>query len=345
MGNLKRAKKESRKKLGFFGSFFPSKEQRNDLKLRNRMKICAFSIFIMWASSLKTAVYIASFAIDVPSILTSYDSCKSAFQVALDEKENFETCVDVQIEQCKISLDAAIELELNRVNLASYHNSRVVKSIVNASSDCTDDYTKLKSALETWTALEQVVPIDNSSCSAEEQDMLLTTVASIETFKTEAFGVSTKFEEKSRGTLNRMIDYTKKRTAYDQEYLYNHSNAVQTFLDEEIIILPFDISEIVENITEAVSTLTSCMSLNNASFCQIQHDLNSTFTSVKTTAEKFKQDSFEKYMEKMDTYQKYYDEMYAAMEGYESNLMTKIEKWKTLYSSKYSVFLCTSYHN
>ena len=138
-----------------FHSFLPSKKQRNDRKLRNRMKLCSLSIFIMWASSLKTALYITSFAIDVPTILTSYNSCKSTFEVTRNEKEKFSTCVNVQVEQCESRLEVATERESERVNIASAHNSRIVKRMIDASRNCTGDYTAVRGALEAWQALEQ----------------------------------------------------------------------------------------------------------------------------------------------------------------------------------------------
>ncbi len=334
MNCLKSGGKRNRKETGPFRSFFPSREQRNDPELKNRMKLCVLSIFLMWASSLGTTMYIASYSIDVPSILSLYHSCKSAFQVILDEKERFGSCVDVQIEQCKSSLHKAIKLELDRVNLASNQNTKFVKEIADASNNCSDTYTKLKNVLESWTALDQVVTFNNSSCSAKDQAMLLSSLVSIQTFKNEALRVSAYFEENSRNTFNQIVDFTKKRAAYDKEYLLNHSNTVQAFFDTEIVLEPFDISYVVNNITDNLEILSSCMSLKNSSNCKIQHYLNTAFINVKALAEKFKSDSYETYMEKIKVYEKYYNEMFGVLKDFESDLKTKVETWKKYYGGK-----------
>ena len=85
----------------FFDSFFPSKQQLHDKRLQNRMKVCVLAIALMWATSLKVAVYISTEAIEVPSAQTLYRSCKSAFEVTVEEQAKYSNCIKVQLDQCK----------------------------------------------------------------------------------------------------------------------------------------------------------------------------------------------------------------------------------------------------
>lgn len=311
----------------------PTRKQSNDPKLRNRMKLCALSILIMWASSLKSVVYIVSFAIDVPSILTSYHSCKSAFQVTRDEEKRFSSCVDIQLDQCKSILEAETDRESERANLASLHNSQVLKHVTHYSSNCVADYTELRNSLEAWIALKQSIPTHNTSCSGEEIQELLSTITSIESFKTDAFNVSTRIEANGRGTFNRMIDYTKIRIRYDQDYLQNHSETVQKFFYTEITLPSFNISSKILGVNETIDTMIACLSLRNDSNCPLQHNLlDASFESVHNLSKKFKQESFDAYTEYISTMQDTYNSMYGKVEDFRNGAMISIEQWKQFYN-------------
>ena len=108
------------------------------------MKICALAICLMWCSSLKVAVHIASFAIDVPPIQLVYRSCKGAFHVIAHEREAYAHCVDVQLHQCHRNLDLALISEFERVNESAAQNRIIAEQARAANTNCTSKYTPLR---------------------------------------------------------------------------------------------------------------------------------------------------------------------------------------------------------
>jgi hypothetical protein len=162
----------SRQKSARICSLFPSKRKLNDLKLRNRMKICALSIFLLWSCSLKNAAFIASYAMEVPSIATFYHSCKSASQIARDEKAKFTQCAKTQVDQCKFGLDILAERESRKVMTASEFNSKIITETEITLEACSADFNDLKSALESWSDSNSYIPLHNGTCTAEEKELL-----------------------------------------------------------------------------------------------------------------------------------------------------------------------------
>jgi hypothetical protein len=253
----------------FIRSFFPSKRKRNDLKLRNRMKICALSIILLWSCSLKNATYIASHAIEVPSIVTLYHSCKSAFQIARYEKETFSNCAQTQVDQCKASLDVLAEIESERVKSAAAYNSNIITVTENVLETCSSDFHNLKSALEKWSDANSFLPLNNDVCTAEEEEALTNSVVSIHSYKSGAFLVSATYEYESKNTMDRIIDYTAERIDYDQEYIAkNAAVAREYFKDNLLQVPPLDISDKAKAIMDSVQGWASCYSMSSDASCE-----------------------------------------------------------------------------
>ena len=279
----------------------------------------------MWASSLRTAAYIASFAIEVPSILTLYKSGKATVQVTLDEKDKFARCVDTQMNQCQESLNVAIELETHRTILASDHNTQVVNRIKESSDDCAADYILLKSAMEEWVAENQDLPVNNATCSPEDQEAIMNTIIAVETFKTEAFAVSAQFERDSKSTMSNMIRYAQQRIAYDTEYLDNHTITVKAFFDERFQMPSFDVSETIEDAMESIGNLTSCLQFKAEPQCEFQEGIESSFKSAHELLSDFKERSFESTQAYVDDIKGKYDGVHGKLVDYHADVKDKLE--------------------
>lgn len=264
----------SRQKSARICSLFPSKRKLNDLKLRNRMKICALSIFLLWSCSLKNAAFIASYAMEVPSIATFYHSCKSASQIARDEKAKFTQCAKTQVDQCKFGLDILAERESRKVMTASEFNSKIITETEITLEACSADFNDLKSALESWSDSNSYIPLHNGTCTAEEKELLTKSVVSIESYKSEAFLVSAKYEYESKNTIDRIIDYTQQRFDYDQNYLSQNAAIARNYFDDHLPVPPpLNIIDNAQLIMDSVQDWTACFSMSSDSPCKLLNGL------------------------------------------------------------------------
>lgn len=316
-----------------FPWFKQQNEQRHkfDLKLWNRMKLCSLAIFLLWVSSLKVAVYIASHAITVPSITTLYHSCKSALQVTRDEKLKFETCANSQISKCMNDLDLTTTHELNRAQISSQHNSKIVEKVEKIAEECESDYNDLRNALDTLTSFHpRLLQFQNDTCSAEEKDILMNSAISVDTFKSEAFLVAAEFEQTSQSTMNNIIKYAKIRAEYDTNYIKKHISKSMQFLDLNFQVPPLDISGEIEQVMSSVGNWAGCMSISRRAPCI---SLDGMIPSHELLLD-FHIDAKTKATELLEKSRNAYNEKYNHIVEMHQNIMEKASNWVELFIGK-----------
>jgi hypothetical protein len=113
----------------------------------------------------------------------------------------------------------------------------------------------------------QALPIDNSTCSKEEQDIVLGTVGDVNVVKTEAMTLSEGYSKSSQNTVKRVVSYAKVRGKYDKEYLYNRTEKMQEVLKERLLDLAekipnpdLDFDPVIDEIYESIDEMMSCIS-------------------------------------------------------------------------------------
>ncbi len=277
----------------FLESFLPSKHQIRDAQLQNRMKICILAVCLMWATSLRVAVYISKHAINVPSIYLLYESCKSAFQIAVEEKERYSKCISVQLDQCNSDLHQSAVAEVRRVNVSSMKNTDILHSVRDSYEMCASDYTSLRYSLEGWVNNGQSLPLLESStslsstssttestgnststntntntCSAAEQQELMTSIGDMNLIRSEAKALSEEYGLNSQNTVQNIASYARARSEYDREYLDNHTQAmqdvVQSYMNEVSQNMPdLDVDGIIQELYDNLDNAVSCITPRN----------------------------------------------------------------------------------
>ncbi len=238
-----------------------SEKSRSDALLRNRMILCAFSICLMWASSLRTATYISSFVIHVPQSQTFYDSCKSAIQIIIEEEKRFASCVDRQLGKCDQDLHTALSTETERINGLSLYNTKVVNFVQQSAKNCSKDSNIFRKSLELWHASSQSLPTRNGTCSLQDQEIMMSTVYDVNVLRSDAHDVSAQFSRDSRNTIQHIVDYAGIRSAYDinytEKYMDMVSDEVKKYLSlTKIPDLKVDVE--LDEIQRYVDNLLSC---------------------------------------------------------------------------------------
>jgi hypothetical protein len=206
------------------------RERRIDNKLINRMKICLLGIALMWGSSLRIAVYIASRVVAIPEAQPIINSCVSAFEISKEERSKFLECAEEQGSLCIRNLDAAIASEIERVKHTTSINEAILYSVANAKRNCLSDYLSSRSGLEQWA----IQPPFHEKCSQNSIEALMDTFLGVGKSKNKALSLYDNFTRETKATLENIIHYSRNRNIYDLEYVTTGSGRlVQISIDAD----------------------------------------------------------------------------------------------------------------
>jgi hypothetical protein len=138
---------------------------------------------------------------------------------------------------------------------------------------CTLDYTSLRFALEGWVEVGQALPIDNSTCSDDGRQTLMSTVGDANVVKTEAMALSEGYSKSSQNTVKRVVSYAKVRGKYDKEYLHNHTEAMRAQLmyymedlSDRIPNANIDLDPHIRRLEEIIHEIVYCISPVNPQY-------------------------------------------------------------------------------
>lgn len=264
---LYEGKKRKRQTGKADGASFHYKEgETNEHLLRNRMKICSLSVCLLWASSLRTASFMSSYAVQVPPLNVGYETCKSSAQVILEEETGFTQCVDRQLEQCKRDLNTAIDLESKRVSQLSTRNSEMVNSLRDAAIICTEDGTSLQRSLESWLSVSQEIPPKNNTCSTKDREAMFSTIYDVSVLRSEAISTSSKYSEDNAIIIGNIVEYTRRRIGYDRNYAssYVHDFELEFMNYMRTTSLPtLNVSVNIQSIAQEIERLIDCSTLRD----------------------------------------------------------------------------------
>jgi hypothetical protein len=248
----------------------------------------------MWAASLKVAVYIASFVIQVPTISTLYKSCHGAVGVIQNEKAMYTSCVTVQLNQCDVHLAKSIVSEIQMYNVSRNFNQELLQQVQALALESMANYTTLRDSLDAWANLnsaKQPIPFiggvedtktntstnTNSTCSPEQRDAILNAVGDVTALTSEVMLLSEGYSATSQNSIQRLGTYAKHRMAYDEAYLNNHTQDMQhiihAYIESLEMQLPqLNVGELVSNLFNDVDGLVPCISssddVNQHGVCQ-----------------------------------------------------------------------------
>ena len=315
----------------------PNKKRGSDALFRNRMILCTISICLMWASSLRVAAYISSFAINVPQAKILYESCKSTIQIILEEEKRFSSCVDRQMQQCEENLNAAINIETKRVDTEAMRNTAVVIRARTLSKNMTQDFSLLKRSLEEWIAKSQELPShNNDTCSSQDREIMMSTVFDVNVLRSEALFVSAHYGRESRNAMQKIVNYTKVRSEYDRDYAQKYIASVTDEVRKYAYDTPFpelQIQEEFDKIQGLIDDLLACTTLtsdNNA--CNFpSFDVG----GLSLQWEEYRQETREKWQSVEKYWVDGYDELYLEGKAYADGVFDKFYKFADFGNSEW----------
>jgi hypothetical protein len=237
---------------------------------KNRMKLCSFAVCLLWASSLRTSSFLATQALNIPSLESVYSICKSTLHIILEEEDSFSQCADRQLRQCELNLNNAINSESKRVNNLSTLNSKIISDLNIISKNCSRDGSLLHKALMGWHAKSQPIPIINHVlCSARDREKMMSTVYDIDVLKSEALAISMSYNKDGTNTLTHLANYVKERAEYDRNYAQQYINGFELEVQNYIRMTPMPSLAIFHKFSDIsldIETLFDCSTLLDISY-------------------------------------------------------------------------------
>lgn len=181
------------------------------------MRLCSFSVFLMWLTSLQTATFIASKSISIPSTSIVNETCTSAILTVIDEERNSKNCVDIQLQKCQDDLEKAIQAESLRVQALSTLNDDLVLMASKFADHFMRNVSSFQSILGRWSE-SHYLPTENATCSAEDREFISSSIYNVDNLKREALAQTSNYRDESMHVVQNIADYTKTRMTYDKNY-------------------------------------------------------------------------------------------------------------------------------
>ena len=183
----------------------------------NRMRLCSFSVFLMWLTSLQTATFIASKSISIPSISIVNETCTSAIFAVNEEERNSKICVDIQLQKCQDDLEKAIQVESLRTQALSTMNDDLVLMTSKLADQFRRNVSSFQSILGRWSETHYL-PTENATCSAKDREFISSSIYNVDNLKREALAHTSNYRDESMHVVQNIADYTKTRMTYDKNY-------------------------------------------------------------------------------------------------------------------------------
>ena len=241
-------------------------EITNDSKLRNRLKLSVLAICMMWATSLRVAVFISSLFISVPTFSQVKYSINNGLAVVAGEKEAYVKCVNSQLTKCKRNLEQKILGEVLADNRTAKLNAQLTDNAQGIQRRCYSSYSSLQRSLETYISTGGSL-IYQETCKDDVKDKLSVLVGDVNSAKSEAFDIATSFSDRSLGTVDRLVSYSNERANYDLMYIQNQTEKINIDLTAflgDITVPTHDMDVSFLNMNNDVENLISCLSLRNS---------------------------------------------------------------------------------
>ena len=216
------------------------------------------------------------------------------------------------------------------MNLSSTLNTERVKHAKDTYEQCFSDYTSLRYSLEGWVNNGQTLPLNNSTCSNEEQQQLMSTIGDINLVRSEAMALTEEYSKNSQSTVSRIATYAKIRSTYDQGYLNNHTQEIQDLMHEHMTELQervpdIDIDGLFDQLLAKLDEAMSCISPRNPS-----EGICASVTGVYDMID----DAYVNWSSLAQVYMEQMNEMYVLFSEYKQNVIAAYEISSGFYYSK-----------
>jgi len=232
------------------------------------MILCLFALSLMWGSCLQVCAIIAGAVVSIPEFSAVFDSCEGAYDVTMEEKDDYAQCVQSQLSRCGTNLEQSALRESERMIIANDFNRDLVVAAKETQKTCSSAFTNTRYSLESWssnfaTPGSGITELPYTpSCTDLQKDQITSEIGDISAVRSEAFALSTQYSDDSQGAVDRLSNYAMLRAQYDARYVDNHTQHMQDSFEEWVdgIYLPsLNLNETFDGLFPDVTHLMSCV--------------------------------------------------------------------------------------
>ncbi len=304
----------------------------------NRLLLCCLSICLLWVTTLKAAVELATIYIEVPTFKGVSSICKDGYQVTNNEKEKYTRCTTEQIASCNTKFDEYVTAESTRINELQIINNNTLHKYENISDITNQIVQGYKSTLQ-----ETSIIYNYENCSVPQLSRLKSYLSDL----TQVYHSAKDYIDDTDSLVISMKLYVTELNNYNTDYYNNQSiesrkvySALANYsLDEGYISLNDSVNTLLSNM---LVDIDNCLGLSNktmgkacgnsarSAYEDVMQETNAQLTRIQVYNTQVKS-TFSKFVtqvtDAMDVVEAFYDAVNDIIEDVDDSLCTKDASW------------------
>lgn len=192
--------------------------------LAHRIYLCAFSLTLLWTTTLKVAIGIVGIFFNSPQFSAVHDTCESAYTEVLSQRDKYSSCVEREIAVCDRELGAAFNLEHRHSDGVLTSNAKKLDLINDQVIGCAAVVEATSSSLQQWSVAGGSNAISYSQqCTAEQMSLLKGRVKDAHEIKAKGMSGLRQYVSDTENTLGSVAEYSQVLGNYNKQYIQNHT--------------------------------------------------------------------------------------------------------------------------
>jgi hypothetical protein len=265
----------------------------------NRIIMCTFAITFLWSTSLQICSLLAGWIVPIPAISSVISHCQFAYDVASENKRQYEKCVDYQMSVCSTNLDQASDDEWTRIRKIEASNEAFLHQFQETTNNCSSGVDHVKAIMTAWLSggTSYFIPF-LSSCSTEQRESVRALVGDQSSSKVSTYSLISSYVDLTNNRVTRLASYSNDLMDYNVDYLNNKTKELQSeYLDLANQISTINtkrLNESMQEMNDIVSKIMSCFSMSeNGQNCAYGTSMYDAYNQV--------QDEFDNYLQNIES--------------------------------------------
>ena len=239
--------------------------------LSNRLLVGALAICMLWLTSMQICVSLVQSYIASPVLQQAVDQCVFTFDVTNQQKNDYDTCVNLELQTCRDEFDAALQLELERSRAKESENKKSVQQAQSVQEACGNDVVNAKVVIKAWeyqgSSLHPLMTYPScSSQKREDLDILLNQNAFVSTALSATSEVAS-YSVSSNLILSQLsAQLTSIQLSYEGVISSNQAHFItgsQLWMNNATLQTSFLLNQSSSSVNDIVATLLSCVGSSN----------------------------------------------------------------------------------
>jgi len=239
--------------------------------LSERILACCMALILLWFTSLRVSVSIASHYLGLVSVQTIASTVSKNTVFVEDERKKYAKCIKRELNECLNGLEGDVAEESGRVQSVKERNRALVQDRKDRLGSCMALKGQVRKVMLEWIDESVTNTITfNQNATSMEVDGVHALIGREETLQkskaTQASTLSSSFVDKTSARIHRLTDHIEVLRAYNIRYIDNKTEELQS------------VSAVVETMLEEASD--SVLINVNVSLSQLTETMNDVFEDI-----------------------------------------------------------------